>query len=51
MVIRKDEWALGIDGGEGSMAFYDKMCGCVLSLPVTRVSQFDETLTEGIYGD
>ena len=38
-------------GGEVSMAFCDKMCGCVLSLPVTRVSQFDETPREGIYGD
>lgn len=55
MVIRKDEWDLGIDGGVcggvGSMAFCDKVCGCVLSSPVTRVSQFDETAREGIYGD
>ena len=40
MVIRKDEWDLGIDGGGGvgSMAFCDKVCGCVLSSPVTSQS-------------
>lgn len=43
MVIRKDEWDLGMDGGGGgwgvgSVAFCDKVCGCVLSSPVTSQS-------------